>query len=62
MRGVWIFLAGVLVFWGLYLLPLELGRVGAIALALLVLVVLTPAVGQSKPRRRAAKPRGERSS
>ena len=58
MRGFPVFLVGVLAFWGLYLAPFEIARV--VALSLLVLVALTPAVGQSKPRRRAAKPRRER--
>jgi uncharacterized membrane protein YccC len=52
MRGWPLFVAAVVAFWGLYLAPVELGR--WFAIGLLVVVVLTPAVG-AKPRSRAVK-------
>lgn len=50
-RGLPIFLAACVVIAALIVIPPEHGR--WIALALLVLVALTPAVGQSKPRPKA---------
>ena len=58
MKGFLAFVLGVAVVCPLTLIPPDEAR--WIALSLLVLVALTPAVGQSKPGRRPAKPRRER--
>lgn len=60
MKGFLAFAIGGLVLVALSAVPPEHAR--WIVLALLVLVVLTPAVGQSKPRRRAVPPREEKAS
>lgn len=59
-RGLTSFLVACALVAALIVIPPEHGR--WIALALLVGVVLTPAVGQSKPFRRAAQPSRSRGS